>query len=109
MRLSRYSAGRIGDKEDVIAVGQALDHWHRKANIRPQRCDDELLSPRLLHGLDDALVFPRVDESPIDRLLSGKDVLDAAEEVPTSFLGDGSQYRRDFECLRRLGESSQTQ
>src|SRR5258706_488883 len=58
VRLSRYATGCIGDEEDVVAVGQALDYRHREAVFRPQRCDDELLPSGLFHRLDDALVFP---------------------------------------------------
>jgi len=61
VRLARYAAGCIRYEEDVIAVGQALDHRHREADFRPQRCDDELPPPGLFHRLDDALVFPCID------------------------------------------------
>jgi len=104
VRFSRYASGCISHEEDVIAVGQALDHRHREADFRPQRCDDELLPPGLLHLLDDALVLPCVNEGPIDRLLRGKDLLDDLEEVATAFLGDGRQDRWDLErprCLRK--------
>jgi hypothetical protein len=60
-----------------------LDHRHRKTDIRPQRRDDKLPSPGILHRLDDALVFPGIDEGPVDRLLTRKDVLDASEKVAT--------------------------
>src|ERR1700733_407532 len=89
VRLSRYGAGCIGDEEDVVAVGQALDHRHCEADIRPERCYDELLSPRLLHRIDDTLILPRVDEGPIDWLLRGKDILELLEQVSTPLLGDG--------------------
>ena len=30
-----YAAGCVGDEEDVVAVGQTLDHRHREANFCP--------------------------------------------------------------------------
>jgi hypothetical protein len=61
---------RCGSVSDCS--NSALDPGHREADSRPQRCDEELLAPGLLHRLDDALVFPCVDKGPMIGFCAGK-------------------------------------
>ena len=56
-------------------------------------------------GLDDAAVFPGVDEAAVDGLLIGKDRLDLFENLTAAFRIDGCENRRDSVRLRGLGES----
>src|SRR5712671_6305852 len=64
----------------IIAFALRLYCRHRQTHLGPERGNDELFTSRLLHRLDDALIFPRVDEGAIDRLLIGKHVLDVFDQ-----------------------------
>jgi len=73
VRFSGRSARRVGDEEDVVTVAEAVDDRVCKADLRPQRCEDEL--PSLLDGVNDALVLPRVERRAVDWFLIGENVL----------------------------------
>jgi hypothetical protein len=72
MRLACRSAGGVGDHVDGIAVVQRLNGRHGHTDLRPQARDDQLLSTSRLDCVDDATVFPSVDEGPVDGLLIGE-------------------------------------
>jgi hypothetical protein len=79
-----------------------VDRRHGHADLGPQAGDDELLASGRLDRVDDAGVFPGVDERTVDRLLIRKDVLETLDEVAAALLDDSGQDRRDPEQPARL-------
>jgi hypothetical protein len=66
---------------------------------------NDLLSTRLLHGVNDPLVFPGVDKCPVDRLAIGKDFLYLFDQQAAAFFIHGSQDSRNTERLRSLSQT----
>jgi len=105
VRLGTAPAAGVRDDEDVVPLTQRLDGGHGDADLRPQPGNDQLLAPRSLHDVDDATVFPGVDERAVDRLLVREDVLEALDEVAATFFYHRGQHRGDVERLRGLGQA----
>src|SRR5689334_18430421 len=81
-----------------------MDGGHGKTHLRPECGDDEFLAARLLHRLNDATVFPGVDEGAVNRLLIRKDRLELLEQCAAALLIDGGKNRRNAKRLRGLRE-----
>src|SRR5476649_2898625 len=81
----RDAARSVGDGVHVVAVAHRVDGGLRKTHLRPQCSNDQLLAASVLHGLDDTLVLPGVDEGAVDGLLIGKDRLDLLENLTAAF------------------------
>src|SRR6186713_3583216 len=97
MSFSGYAAGGIGHDEHVKAFAERLDRRHGEADLSPECGEYELLAAGLLHGIDNTLVFPRVDERAIDRLLVRKYVLQPLDQIPPTLFDDRGENRRDVE------------
>ena len=102
VRFGAHAARGVGDRIDLVAFARGLDRRHREADLRPERRHDQLLAAGLLHRVDDARVFPGVDEGAVDRLLIGEHVLQALDELAAAILQHGGQDRRHVENLGRL-------
>ena len=100
VRLTGRSARRVRDEENVVAVGQTVDHRICQADLRPERRKDELPTPGLFHRLDDATVLPSVERCTIDRLLRGEHVLQTFDEVAPALLGYRGEDSGHVEPLR---------
>src|SRR6202008_34743 len=64
--LEAHAAGGVGHEVDLVAIAERMDDRKGEADFGPQRRHDDLLPAGLLYPLDDALVFPGVDERAID-------------------------------------------
>ena len=102
MRFGAHAPRRVGDSVDLVAFARGLDRRHGQTDFRPERRHDQLLAAGLLHRLDDARVFPGVDEGAVDRLLVGEHVLQALDELAAAVLQHRGQDRRHVENLRCL-------
>src|SRR5262245_2728651 len=94
MRLKTYAARGVRDEIDVVAVAERMDDRERQADLSPESGHDEPLPAGLPHPLDNALVFPGIDERAIDGLLFRKDILELLENVAAAFFCYRRQERR---------------
>ena len=91
-------AGSRSDLHRISAMGEG------EADLRPKRGQHELVASALLHGIDDALVLPGVDERAVDRLLLWENVLKPLDQITAALLDHRCQDRRHVEDFRHLGE-----
>jgi hypothetical protein len=84
--LERNAAGCVGYDEDLVAVSDRLNSWHRQADLGPQPRHHDLFPARLLDLGHDPFVLPSVDERPVDRSLLREDILKSLDEVSTPVL-----------------------
>ncbi len=96
----------VGDNENVVAFAERLNRRHREADFRPERGENELLAPALLHEIGDLRIFPGVDEGAVDRLLLGEDILQSLDEIAAALLDHRGENGGDIENLRGLGEAN---
>lgn len=98
------AAGCIGDGINLVAFAGGVDRRHGEADFRPERRHDDLLAACLLYRVDDARIFPCVDERAIDRLLLGEYVLKRLDEFAAAIFQHRAQDGRDVEHLGGLGQ-----
>jgi hypothetical protein len=105
MCFRRGAAWCVGDDVHVVAFAHRVDSRLRETHLRPECRDDKLFSARLLHGLDDAGVLPRVDEAAVDGLLVRKNRLNLLENLTAALRVDCRENRRNSVRFCGLGQS----
>src|SRR5690554_6845696 len=102
--LDRNTARGIGHHRDIPAFAQRLDCRQGNAYLGPEPCNNQLLAARRLDGVHDLLIFPGIDESPVDHLLAGEHVGDLGEDHTASFSDDAGQDSWHAERFGGLGQ-----
>lgn len=89
MRFDRCAARCVCYDRYIPAFAKGLDRRHGDANFSPESGDDQLFAAGRLNRIHCSLIFPRVDERPVDYLLAWEYLCDLGEQVTTP-LGDDS-------------------